>query len=315
MHRKGVADMKTNLKTALLSALPILPLCFVLASGAEARTFNLDCAALPWGLSLQELLDRGLPGDTLNLTGTCNERITINVDNITINGGGVAVIDGTGLVDNSRALVRVHGSDVKLFGLTVENSPDTGIQVRRAGSAVIRGSTIRNNARHGIGVTHSSYAHIGADAGNHDLPGFPGSQGNTIENNGGHGVNIGGSSSAHLFHNIIRNNGTVLDPAHGIQITRGGSARIDGNEITGNTNNGIRVTMFSAVRFSDHGNHGEPNLIELNAVGLRCGDLGGALDGNPQVFGVGNPGTGGTPHADDTRFDAASCVKGPNLGF
>jgi hypothetical protein len=287
MHRKGVADMKTNLKTALLSALPILPLCFVLASGAEARTFNLDCAALPWGLSLQELLDRGLPGDTLNLS----------------------------LVDNSRALVRVHGSDVKLFGLTVENSPDTGIQVRRAGSAVIRGSTIRNNARHGIGVTHSSYAHIGADAGNHDLPGFPGSQGNTIENNGGHGVNIGGSSSAHLFHNIIRNNGTVLDPAHGIQITRGGSARIDGNEITGNTNNGIRVTMFSAVRFSDHGNHGEPNLIELNAVGLRCGDLGGALDGNPQVFGVGNPGTGGTPHADDTRFDAASCVKGPNLGF
>lgn len=307
--------MKTNLKASLLKALSILPLCFVLASGADARTFTMDCAALPGGLSLQDIMDLAIPGDTLNLTGTCNEQITINVDNVTIDGGGVAVIDGAGLVANSRALVRVQGSNVKLFGLTVENSPDIGIQVRRAGSAVIRGSTIRNNAFHGIGVGHSSYAHIGSGGSNHDLPGVPGSQGNIIENNGGHGVKVLGSSSANLFHNIIRNNGTVLDPKHGVLITTAGSARLDGNEITGNTDNGIRVTMFSAVKFSDNSNHSEPNLIELNAVGLRCGDLGGALDGNPQDFGAGNPGTGGAPHADDTRFDTASCVKGPNLGF
>lgn len=306
--------MKTNLKTKLLSALAIVPLCFVIASGANARTVSLDCAALPGGLTLQDVMDLAMPGDTLNLTGTCNERITITTDNVTIDGGGVAVIDGTGLVDNSRALVRVHGSNVRLIGLAVQNSPEMGIQVRRSGSAVIRGSMIRNNALHGVGVSHSSYAKLGANASNHDLPGIAGSQGNIIENNGGHGVKILGSSSAHLFHNIIRNNGTVGVPRHGVLITTGSSARIDGNEITGNTNHGIHVTLNSAVNLSDHQNHGEPNLIETNAVGLRC-KLGGALEGNPQDFGAGNPGTGGTPHADDTQFDAASCVKGSNLGF
>ncbi|MCZ6447351.1 MAG: hypothetical protein O6831_03825, partial [Alphaproteobacteria bacterium] len=73
-----------------------------------------------------------------------------------------------------------------------------------------------------------------------------------------------------------------------------------------------------AVRLSSDGSHHdtglgnarlvvdpENNLIELNGEGLRC-RRGGAANGNEQNFGVGNPGTGDTPHSDDVLI-ASDC--------
>lgn len=286
--------MNMRLIKDFLTMLPILSMCFVPFSKAEARAFNLDCAALPGGLSLQELLDtRGLPGDTLNLTGTCNERITINVDRITLDGGGdatgagSAVIDGTSLAFNG-GLVRVQANDVAIRGFTIQNSPEHGIQVRRSNSAVITNNLIRNNTRHGVQIVGGSFGRVGSSSNNHQIPGAPASEGNTIVDNIEHGILIGVSSGAHIYHNIISGN------ERGVVALTASGANIDGNQITGNNNRGVHFLLGASVRLSDSSNHYrsnpgivENNLIEGNNVGILC-ELGGSAFGNLQNFGTGN---------------------------
>ena len=48
------------------------------------------------GQTLTEALRKAKPGDTLQVTGTCHERVTITTDRLTLDGGGSAVLDGGG---------------------------------------------------------------------------------------------------------------------------------------------------------------------------------------------------------------------------
>lgn len=255
--------------------------------------------------SLQGALDDAVDGDIIKVIGTCNELITINVDNITLDGGGTAVIDGTGIGGTSD-LLRVLASNVTIRDITVQNSPDIGITIDRSGSAVIRGATVQGNARHGISVARSSAAVIGAGSSNHDNPPTAGSEGNIISGNGGHGVIVRHSSGVNIFHNNILNN-----VKSGIFLAEGSSADIDGNSITGNTQRGIELHTNASVKLSDQAQHGEMNLIEENTKGVLCQE-GGALRGNPQDFGTGNPGSG--DHTDDTDIDV-SCPVAGSLAF
>lgn len=217
----------------------------------------------------------------IKVVGVCNEQVTINVDNITVDGDGTAVIDGIGIL-NTRPLIRVHGNNVLIRGLTIRNSPWHGIQVRRSGSALIRNNIVMDNARHGVVVAGSSFAQIGASGNNHIPAGSPGSEGNIIQGNGEHGVRVL-AASASVFHNEIFAN-TIA----GISLLGGAVADVAGNVIIGN-GSGLDLTLNASVRLSDHVRHdiAEPNLIQGNAVGVRC-QLGGALGGNPQDFGTGN---------------------------
>ena len=239
---------------------------------------QVDCDA---GESIQAALDQAKNGDTINVSGTCNERVTIILDNLTLVGDGTAIIDGTG-VGGGLPLLLVHASNITIRDITVQDSPGHGIQIRRSGSAVIQGTTVRNNARNGIAVVRSGFAIIGPEAGNHDNPGTPGSVGNSISGNGSNGVRVRLSAGAFIFHNNIFGNGSS-----GISLSEGASADIAGNNITGNTRRGINLLTNASVQLSDSFTHGEANLINGNDVGIRC-RTGGALRGIAPDFTGGN---------------------------
>ena len=296
--------MNSSFTRSLFILLPILALGLTIASEAEARNINVNCPMK----SLQTAVDRANPGDTLNVSGTCNELIVVGTDGVTIDGGGAATIDGDtpAPVGGTKALLRVFASDVTIRDITVQDSPGIGITIRRSGSATIRGTIVQNNIRHGISVSRSGHARIGASSGEHDNPPTAGSEGNIIQLNGQHGIIVRLSAGARIFHNNILGN-----TLSGIRLAECGSADIDGNNITGNTDRGIFLSTNASVRLSDAVQHGEANLIAENTQGVRC-RLGGALRGDPQDFGTGNPGSG--DHTDDTDI-SGSCPVATSLGF
>ena len=89
--------MFSSIIRAVFVGLPALALglasvpCLAKAPQAKGRTITVNCD----NKSLQGAVDRAHQGDTINVSGTCDERITVRTDKITIDGGGSAVIDGT----------------------------------------------------------------------------------------------------------------------------------------------------------------------------------------------------------------------------
>ena len=281
--------MNSSFTRSLCTLLPILALGLGITSEAEARIVNVNCDTK----SLQSAVIRANPGDTINVSSTCNERIDVRTDDVTIDGGGTAIIDGTGLA-GALSLVQVQALNVRIRNITVQYSPGAGIHVRSSGSAIIEGSTIKYNAADGILVNQSAYARIGSGLDDH--PATAGTEtGNDINNNGTSGIAVRSSANADIFHNSITVN------VRGINITNAGSANIAGNDITDNTARGISLLTSGAVSLSQNAVHSETNLIEENVIGIRC-RLGGSASGTSQNFGVGNPGTGGTPDSDDTNI-------------
>jgi hypothetical protein len=79
------------------------------------------------GQTLTEALQKAKPGDTLQVTGTCHERVTITTDRLTLDGGGGSPTEFEGVVtiDGARG--------VTLTGFTIQNGPgrDSGPTRRR----------------------------------------------------------------------------------------------------------------------------------------------------------------------------------------
>ena len=241
--------------------------------------------------SIQEALDEAKDGDTINVSGICNERIDVRTDGVTIDGGDAATIDGTGL-GGAESLVVVEARNVRIQNITVTDSPGAGIHVRSSGSVVIEGTTIKDNATDGIRVNQSAYARIGS--GLNDHPAAAGTEtGNDINHNGKSGIAVRSSATADISHNSITIN------ERGINITNAGSANIAGNDITDNTARGISLLTSGAASLSQNTVHSETNEIEENVIGIRC-RLGGSASGTAQDFGTGNP--GGDDHTNDTNI-------------
>lgn len=294
--------MKDILARIGITALFAMALVMMPVSQASAGIVKAQCDK---GESLQERLDnKAVNGDTVIVTGTCVERITVTIDNLTLDGGGTAVIDGAGMGGDG-TLMQIRSDNVTITGLTVRNSPGNGISVARSASVEITSSIVELSARNGILISSNAYGRIGGATGNHALAGTPGSVGNFIRNNGRNGISVGGGSAADIFHNVITGND------RGISMSAGGAADIDGNQITANDDRGISIIRNATVRLSGDRRHGEANLIENNNTGVRCRQ-GGAVGGDPQDFGVGNP--GGGDHSNDTNI-TGSCPVSSGLGF
>ena len=56
-------------------------------------THAVDCSSG----TIADALSEAQPGDTIMITGTCDEAVAVNKDDITLDGGGSAVIDGAGI--------------------------------------------------------------------------------------------------------------------------------------------------------------------------------------------------------------------------
>jgi parallel beta-helix repeat protein len=238
-----------------------------------------DCDKEPSG-ALQRAIDRARPGDTIQVSGTCYENVTVPIgtDRLTLDGGGTGAIHGSDVAAN---VLQIRGPrGVTVTGLTISGGR-AGIDVSRGASALIDGNTIENTGRNGITLGAFASANI---------------VNNTIQNNASAGILVTGNAfgfigfasadDAVASPNIIRNNGT-----HGISLTLSSSARIAGNTISNNVRHGINVERASQATVSDNilDANGQSGIfvIENSVVNLGS-DTGAGLFDAPNRTNVNN---------------------------
>jgi len=257
--------MKTGQKSRIWRGSAFTLLLLLLPAVGETATVNCDDRH-----SISQVINKLKPGDTLVVTGICNENLEISEDvlNVTLDGQGTATIDGS---DASKNTITVRGRGIRIRRFTISGG-DRGVAIQDTGAAVIEDNVIKNTATIGVHVGRNSAARLLR---------------NTITNNGSFGINVRLGSGADIFDNAITGNN------RGIDVDSGGSADISGNHIFGNHQDGIHLRNNSHIRFSSDPNNTRTNLIEQNGgFGVSC-IRGGTISGNPVDFGTGN-GAGNT---------------------
>jgi len=199
------------------------------ASGSGA-THTVDCSA---GGTIAAAMEQAQPGDTIRISGTCNEAVVVSKDDITLDGGGTAVIDGAGI---DLWAIDVSGRrQVTLEGLTVQNGRGHGIAITESSGVWMQDVTVRNTRR------------------------------NKDNDDGGTGVFVGHASSVVLTGAIVADG----NAGHGIMVWQSGNILALGNhtprEITyprasiqanGNGEHGIFVAGSSSfAAFSSFGDN------------------------------------------------------------
>src|SRR5688500_2225037 len=81
---------------------------FAAPSPALAAIRNVDCTK---GETITAALTAAVPGDTIRVTGTCRERITITTDRLTLDGQGSTILEGGGGTPTElQGLVTIDGA-------------------------------------------------------------------------------------------------------------------------------------------------------------------------------------------------------------
>ena len=305
---------KTTIRARTGRAALAAGLCFS-ALIAEAATVTVDCDA---GSSITGALSGLKPGDTLLVSGTCKEQVSIHaeIERITLDGQEKSTIQPPSSSGRPVHAVFVRGKEITIKGFTVTGGQD-GIHLSGPASAVIDGnvivknagrgihidkgsvaqiinSTIQNSGSAGISVSENSHARIGFL-----IPPSPKLAPNTIQNNGGHGINIERASSAWIVGNTIGNN-----KGSGIAVNRSSQADIianvinanGGDAITANHNAGVNLRSEASPR--REGPNQTDSTLKNGGVGIRCG-IGGYVEGPLGTL----VGTQGAKEFDNTCVD------------
>jgi parallel beta-helix repeat protein len=209
--------------------------------GSALGQVSVDCSAQ----SLQTAINNNGANTTFNVSGTCNENITISEtrEKVTINGVGTApaIVGAEGT-----NTVTIRGQGVTVTGFTISGGLD-GIQVVRGGTATIDGNTIQNTGRHGITVSLSSYATITNNTITGNPSTNPSGSGIIVSENSTARIGFSSTSETVASPNIIQNHG-----GPGIAVERSATARIVGNTISSNNGSGIVVTRGSTAGTSNN---------------------------------------------------------------
>jgi hypothetical protein len=225
------------------------------------------------------------PGDTLIISGTCNENLLLSsssgaYNGLTLDGQGTATIAGPDPTLNVIELAGVSGFTIR--GLTITGGNDGlsintgsvvaidtvivqgtgrhGIHFQRGSTmGYVVNSTIQNNPGNGIVINENSYVRVGF------TDGVGASQGDTgpcvIQNNGGYGIRIQRGASARIYTNTISNNAN-----NGINIESASYAEVATNVIEGNGKNGISVSENSTLHLGNPSgtkNEDQPNTASV----------------------------------------------------
>jgi nitrous oxidase accessory protein NosD len=236
------------------------------------------------------------PGDTLLVSGTCNENLVIGpeVHRITLDGQGDATLNG----DSKASAVTVTGTGITIRRFVINGGAPQAINIQDGGSAVIDGNTIQFADRNGIGVFRNSSADIvnntiqfnplagitiqsnsSARIGWLGPPTNRVSMPNTIQHNGSHGIQVYRGSSAQIFSNTIRDNGS-----HGVIVDRNAQAEIAACTIAANAGDGIRGMRSAGIDIGTDATGATPqfdddtNAGSNGGFGVRC-MLAGFIDG------------------------------------
>jgi hypothetical protein len=276
-----------NVEVDFISGYPIGEVNFARQTGPGI--LSIACPAA----SLQDAINAALPGETINVTGTCSENILVRNEKqrITINGGGNATIQAP---SNSSAAVNIRGKGILMQGFTIrggnggvavnrgsnavlhnniiELTGGNGVTIEQMAFAVLTNNTIQNNPGAGVLVQEASTARIGFNADNDAV-----ASANTIQNNVLGGLIVANGSSARIIGNTISGN-----MGDGVLVMRDAQADLASNVLSTNNGNGIQVGENSFVQL---GEDSGGTIFELansgngNAgFGIMCVD-GGAADG------------------------------------
>jgi parallel beta-helix repeat protein len=248
---------------------------FLTISLSEAKVVKLTCSAKK-GINAAVLKLK--PGDTLAVTGDCNENVVIpaHIHGITIDGQGSTTVNG---IDTTTATLINRGTDNTVKNLIVTGG-QTGIHIQRSSSATIDGVTVNGVGGIGILASGSSTARI---------------VNSTIQNNGNNGVSITENSNARI--GFLTNNDTTASPNtisgnnRGITVSESSNATIIGNNISNNSSDGILVNTVSHADIASNtingnGAHGI-NFGRNSAVNLGA-DTGTSIFDTPNSTTVNN---------------------------
>lgn len=286
------------------------------ASGGTPRgvTRTVNCPTQ----SLQTAINAANPGDVINVTGACNENVSIRheKERIALNGGNVATIHG---ISSTMPAVIVNGNGIMIQNFTItggnmgvlvvrgatatinnniiQSTGGQGIVISQSSLGTIKNNTIQNNPGNGIEVGETSSARIGFDSYS-DSAASP----NTIQNNGGRGIVVYSASQARIVSNTIANNGS-----DGIGVFRVSQANTASNIINGNGGNGVNVSQNSGIELGEdtpttffH----QPNITTVNNTqyGIQC-SMGAYVRGHLGILNQINGTSGQTNiHANCPQF-------------
>ena len=244
------------------------------ASGGDGggATHTVDCSSG----TIAAAMSQAQPGDTLMITGTCSESVVVDKDGITLDGGGSAVIDGSG-VDASVIAVIGH-QNVTIKGLTVQNGLNgiyiaqgaaawlenvtaqdsrfqsgyrsgSGIVVNGSSSVLLTGTIVaKDNAWNGIVVYSGSIADVVGEASVIEGMRFPRT---SIQASGnGEGIGIYGGSDFAAWTGVAV---TATDNTYtGLQVSRTSAAFFYSSTAVFNDNggSGVYVNIGSSARFA-----------------------------------------------------------------
>ena len=127
-------------------------------SEGNGETHTMDCAS---GETIQAAMAQAQPGDTIMISGTCNEAVVVNIDGITLDGQGSAVIDGMN-ADTAALLIKGR-RNVTVRGLTVQNGLNN-IKIVETGAAWLKDVTVQNSRLIALFVWLSGMPAIGKQA-------------------------------------------------------------------------------------------------------------------------------------------------------
>ncbi len=282
------------------------------ASSAEAVAAPgmkvVDCGA---GKTIAEALSKAEAGDTIIVSGTCRERVTITTDRITLDGQRAAILDGGGGAPTEfDGVVTIDGaSGVVIKGFTIQRGPGEGILGMRGAAFAVHNTVVQDNAATGIAVGDSSSAElIGCTMRRNGfgLDVFTGSSAvlkNAIDitNNVGNGIEVNGQSTLEIRGAAVQlsNNGAFGLIAGSGQVAIFGFGTSQGSSITAHHNGAggivIASSIFTVFARSTISASNNPTgifvvdgtlvspvgnstfLIENNAIGLNFGQGSGAL--------------------------------------
>jgi hypothetical protein len=205
---------------------------------ASAATINVACP----GQSVQAAVNSAASGDTISVTGVCNENVIVppGLQRLQILGNGTARLIGN---SSTMPALEIRGSRVTVahFNWIAGGNNQAAIHVDRGGVALIQSNVIQLSLL-GVVVGESSYAVI---------------IGNSIHNIFGDAIQIPETSSARIGFNhqedpsTTPNTITATDGSC-IKVTRNSSARIVGNSLQGCGGDGVTVLRHSQADISSN---------------------------------------------------------------